>query len=294
MIIEPFLVVTMASFYFSVMSRCTRSDSFMLDTHFIAEPMIGQYVQDPKIAKNFANYYDLFNKYKSDYQVDSILSGKAGEKIVSRAKDAKFDERLSLLGLMMDALTAELKKVLDGEELLNELLMDLKNARLLLARPTAKVEDVIGKLILERDEKITNGKKSGALSQAKIDLMKESNLALEAMLVKVTEEKAVAGDAVFQVMKKEFDQLKKSLTKSAKKAGESLEHSIHFCEDAFGEGQELLILITELTVNPYGAKYISHYGCESYFKHNKDLLFYERQKEIIGALEQVDFADFEL
>ena len=30
---------------------------------------------------------------------------------------------------------------------------------------------------------------------------------------------------------------------------------------------------------------------KEYFDHNKDLLFYERQKEIIQALENLDFED---
>lgn len=35
----------------------------------VDEKLIGQYLQNKKIAKGFAVYYDLFNKYKSDYQV---------------------------------------------------------------------------------------------------------------------------------------------------------------------------------------------------------------------------------
>ena len=43
----------------------------------VNEKLVGQYLQNPKVAKNFAIYYDLFNKYKSDYQVNDILAGKA-------------------------------------------------------------------------------------------------------------------------------------------------------------------------------------------------------------------------
>ena len=49
-----------------------------------------------------------------------------------------------------------------------------------------------------------------------------------------------------------------------------------FSEDAFGEGQELLIIVTELTANYNSARFISEFGCEAYFRHNKELLFYER------------------
>ncbi|MEG0844720.1 MAG: AAA family ATPase, partial [Raoultibacter sp.] len=43
--------------------------------------LVGQYVQNPQIAKRFAVYYDLFNKYKSDYQVDAILDGSVPDEI---------------------------------------------------------------------------------------------------------------------------------------------------------------------------------------------------------------------
>ena len=69
----------------------------------VDEKLIIQYLQNPKIAKEFAVYYDLFNKYRSDYQVDKILAGKATKAIRQRASAAKFDERLSLLGLLLDA-----------------------------------------------------------------------------------------------------------------------------------------------------------------------------------------------
>ena len=35
-----------------------------------------QYLQDQKIAKDFAVYYDLFNKYKSDYQIEKYCPEK--------------------------------------------------------------------------------------------------------------------------------------------------------------------------------------------------------------------------
>ena len=45
------------------------------------------------------------------------------------------------------------------------------------------------------------------------------------------------------------------------------------------EGTELLILVTELTINYYGSRFISRYGCKEYFAHNKELLLYERKKK---------------
>ena len=74
----------------------------------VNEQLIRQYLQNPVIAKGFAVYYDLFKKYRSDYQVDTILEGNASEKIEKRAMKAEFDERLSLLSLFMEALRNDL------------------------------------------------------------------------------------------------------------------------------------------------------------------------------------------
>ena len=68
--------------------------------------LIRQYIQHDVTARSFAAYYDLFNKYRSDYQIDEILSGNASDSIKDRAENAKFDERLSLLGLILDSVTA--------------------------------------------------------------------------------------------------------------------------------------------------------------------------------------------
>ena len=61
-----------------------------------------------------------------------------------------------------------------------------------------------------------------------------------------------------------------------------------FSDDVFGDGQELLIIVTELTVSKDTAAFISKFGCEEYFRHNKDLLLYERQGEIVRALEDMN------
>ena len=54
-----------------------------------------------------------------------------------------------------------------------------------------------------------------------------------------------------------------------------------------GDGQELLILITELTAHYHAARFIARYGCEAYYRHNQELMFYQRKTAIIRELEQL-------
>lgn len=254
----------------------------------VDEKLIAQYLQNRKIAKDFAVYYDLFNKYKSDYQVDTILAGKASEDIKQRAKNGKFDERLALLGMILDAITAKLRTVCDKEKVQTELLGALKNVRIGLATPNADAEALIEKQIKAKQDAINVGKKASSLSADDQKAYYGTISALEEEIAILQKESPADNDAAFKLLKTDFDNRTKELKKTAEKAGENLSNVFKFCEEVFTEGQEILILVTELTISYYGAHFISRYGCKEYFDHNKELLFYERQKEIIQELENLD------
>lgn len=74
-------------------------------------------------------------------------------------------------------------------------------------------------------------------------------------------------------------------TAEASAAGQALANAFAFLEAVFGEGQEILLFVTELTENFWSSQYIAKFGCERYFAHNKELLFYERQREIVRKIE---------
>ena len=254
----------------------------------IDEKLIAQYLQNKKIAKEFAIYYDLFIKYKADYQVDKIFAGKASEEIKERAKAAKFDERLALLGLLLDGIGEKLKAVCLSEKGLTELLAALKNVKIEFSRPNAHGETALNSQITAIRERIATGKLASTLSQDDTYALYNTVAALEKMVAEQVEKQPDDGDAAFKLIKASFDGCTKALKKQANEAGKELSNVFVFCEEAFGEGQEMLILVTELTISYYGALFISRYGCKEYFAHNKELLFYERRKEIIAQIEDLD------
>ena len=254
----------------------------------IDELLIRQYLQNRKIAKDFAIYYDLFNKYRSDYQVDKILSGKAPAEILERAKKARFDERLSLLGLLLDGITTELRAVCLTESILTELLGALKNVKIQLTRPKSDGAAAVSAQIEQLKKKIHNGKLSSTLSQDGEYAMHSAIRVLSQMQGELTEAAPADGTEAFKLIKASFDKQTKALKKQAGDAGKKLSNVFAFCEEVFAEGQEMLILVTELTISYYGAHFISRYGCKEYFAHNKELLFYERQKDIIRELDELD------
>ena len=253
----------------------------------VDEKLIGQYLQNKKIAKEFAIYYDLFNKYRSDYQVDTILAGKASEQIKSRAKDAKFDERLALLGLILDAILGEIKDIHHVEQTQTELLEVLKRVRMELMKSTADPHNVLTNQISLIDTRIKNGKLSSSLSNNTEYALRHAKKHLESMISLLDEKAPKDNTEAFKLFKAVFDTQTKELKKQATATGKKLSNIFVFCEEVFADGQEMLILVTELTVSYYGARFISRYGCKEYFAHNKVLLFYERQKEIIMEIDDL-------
>ena len=61
-----------------------------------------------------------------------------------------------------------------------------------------------------------------------------------------------------------------------------------FVETVFGKEQEMLLLVTEMTSNYFSSRFIAKYGADKYYENNRDLLFYERGKDILKEISLLD------
>ncbi|MBQ1271603.1 MAG: AAA family ATPase [Clostridia bacterium] len=254
----------------------------------VDQQLVAQYVQNSKIAKEFAVYYDLFNKYKADYQIDSILNGTARDSVVGRAISAKFDERLALLSMLIDAVSNEMKDVGITEKMMDEYMKALVQVRTALMSGRAGCADLLAEQAGYKNERLAAAKTAGSISDDDARASRLCIAALEEQRAVVMNKANLGPESSFKLIKEDFDKRTKELKKKAKQAGKWLENIFDFCEKAFGEGNELLILVTDLTANVHTSRFISRYGSDAYFRHNKQLLFFERQKEILTDLELLD------
>ena len=94
--------------------------------------------------------------------------------------------------------------------------------------------------------------------------------------------------AAFERVRTEFVKETKVREAVTLAAGECLEYAFDFMERAFGESQEMVVFITELTVNFYGAKFLSENECARFYKYNKGLLANERRAGILSGIEEVE------
>lgn len=238
--------------------------------------LISQYIQNEKIAQDFSIYYDLYNKYKSDYQIDDILSGNVSEDIKNRAKKARFDERFSLIGLMLDSVMADMKASVDTEDMLSELLVTLKRFK-----KEVKTSETASKLmsdyVAEYQKAYHNSLKSKSLSdvQQKRILIVIQILKEELKLIQMD----TSGNP-FSIVKKDFDERVKAFYCDIKRTSSRVKNMFDFCDEVFQNGQESVILVTELTANPNSARFLGKYKVDEYFIHDKELMFHQRQIEI--------------
>ena len=68
----------------------------------------------------------------------------------------------------------------------------------------------------------------------------------------------------------------------------TLQNVFDFMEAAFGNSQEMVAFITELNANYYSLWFIRENGSDQYYRHNKGLLFDDRQKMLLGQMEEVE------
>ena len=71
--------------------------------------VVGEFLHNEDVAEDFGAYYDLYNKYRDDYGINNILDGNAAPDIYRRMVEADYDERLTVVNLLLDTLNKHFK-----------------------------------------------------------------------------------------------------------------------------------------------------------------------------------------
>ncbi|MDO4960492.1 MAG: AAA family ATPase [Eubacteriales bacterium] len=250
----------------------------------VSKELMSQYLQDEEIASDFAVYYELYRKYESFYRIPEILSGEAW--IDDSLRHAPFDEKLSLIGLLIDALNAEFRDYRDrqalGEgllEVLKEYAAELKKLR--SAGKDAAAADVLHDIIAAKAAERERLKNAGMLTrEAEADLLR-----MEKSLSKLhTEllEKGLGGSAgeAFAYAKEWFNAIEEARQEAIKTTDEHLTNAFKALNQTFPQGQEMVIFLSELNAGYYSLKFVNECGNETYFHYNKLLLLKDRSDSL--------------
>ena len=242
----------------------------------VTADLIVQYVQDPDIAQSFASYYELYLRYRDLFRIEDILTG-AFREGGKELKAAPFDEKLSLLGLLTDRLNANFRMYADDLALQQDIFATLKKMLPQVRSGFLTASDAISGIIASRTDALTHAEKAGIEDHRKMSLTRKLILTLRELQSIVT---ASAGANEADTVKTWFADREALRQTAIRKYGDSLTNSFHFLAATFGEGQELVMFLTELTEGGLCLPFVTDNGNEAYFHYNKLLLMRDHREEL--------------
>ena len=130
----------------------------------ISYDFVVQYLQDEEIARDFANYYELYNKYNRIYRIPEILEGEIPENTLEM-QQAPFDEKLSLIGLLLDRLGQEFAAYVRERDIQSELLEQLRFLRGDLKEQKGTASAVLDRQLQAYTKMAEHRKKAGLLTR---------------------------------------------------------------------------------------------------------------------------------
>lgn len=250
----------------------------------VKETLVLQYLQHQRIAKDFANYLELYKKYQTDYHIEEIINGHVTASTFARLQKAPFDERLSVIGLLLSRLSKAFLQALQTEKIvvsLHQSLLDLKNTLLVSSQPSQEMA-----LYLDmRRQQYQRTKVAGQSSPREEEAALQVIAKLEEYEKAIKQQSITEGKEAFEKIKGWFAAEVDAMEQQKANTSQYLEAAFDFMEEAFGESQEMVIWITELTMNPISAEFIKENPCQRYFQYNQELLFSQKQRQLFNEIQ---------
>ena len=245
----------------------------------VTEEVIGEFLHHPDVAEDVSAYLDLYQKYEDDYGIADILAGKVRSDVYARVYQAAFDERFSVVHLLLDGLFGYLDCAEKTKRLLDAWYAFLKEYRAEVGNAASPAE--LYRTLLEEKQKVYESEKKGGF------LTKEEKSGWEKLLACLKEnvpgEQLDAKESLFMA-KEGFCREREKLEREERNAEEALAHAFDFMEKAFEDGGEMVLFVTELTVSAGSARFLAEHPSEKYEQYKETLLIGTRKAELLSEL----------
>lgn len=245
----------------------------------VDESVIREFIHHEDVAEDVAAYFELYRKYRDDYGIADILAGKVRPETFARIYAAAFDERLSVVNLLLDGLSAFFGNVQENKQITDNWYGFLKEYQRRLKEGEAPV-DSYRALLEERMAVVEAEKQAEVCTKAQVAGWER----IFAFWKENTPDSGLDVKESFAQAKAGFDRQRETLEDAEKKAMNALEHAFDFMEHAFENGEEMVVFVTELTLSPEAAMFLAEHTCERYMTYNEQLLIGKRKRELLSEL----------
>ena len=304
----------------------------------ITRELVLQYLEDPEVARDFATYYDLYQKYRTSYHVPEILAGQRPTDIRALVS-APFDEKLSLIGLLTDALGqgfrtygeqvdiqravfTEMKKLRDALPSANAVDQNAHTAPAASTAPAGDAADrgssvsssasttpatdcpstaygsssadapsasggLLVQLAADHDAlvaELQRQQKAHLLSHRAERIERKIILALEELMHDLSiargDGTATTDDALYALAKQWFTKRESARKAAIEKTSTELTNAFSFLHDAFSDGQEIVIFLSNLNASSACLRFIKECGNDAYYQYNQFLLLRDQRSTL--------------
>lgn len=248
----------------------------------VDEEIIHEFLRHEDVAEDVSAYFDLYKKYQDDYGIAEILEGKVKPSVYARIDQAAFDERLSVVNLLLDGVSNVFYQIQREREITDAWYDFLKEYRQKL-KNSLQAKGIFETILAEKTASDEQNEKQQFVSKAQSDRARSLNEKLKECAKKIVAEETINIEetALFALAKEPFDAQCEKLQSLENQGIETLEHAFTFMEQAFSDGQEMVVFVTELTITPEIAVFLSEHRIERYETYKNQLLIGTKRAEIL-------------
>ena len=254
----------------------------------VDEEIIHEFLRHEDVAEDVSAYFDLYKKYQDDYGIAEILEGKVKPSVYARIDQAAFDERLSVVNLLLDGVSNVFYQIQREREITDAWYDFLKEYRQKL-KNSLQAKGIFETILAEKTASDEQNEKQQFVSKTRSELARSLNEKLKECAKKIAagETDNIEETALFALAKAPFDAQCEKLQSLENQGIETLEHAFTFMEQAFSDGQEMVIFVTELTITPEIAVFLSEHRIERYETYKDQLLIGTKRAEILSEIARV-------
>ena len=285
----------------------------------ITRELVLQYLEDPEVARDFATYYALYQKYRTSYHVQEILAGQRPTDLHALVS-APFDEKLSLIGLLTDALGQDFRAYGEQVDIQRAVFTEMKklrdalssanaidrNAHTAPAAPTAPAGNAADRqpeasgssdaltsgnlqaqLAADHDAMVAElqrRQKAHLLSHRAERIERKVILALEELMHELSlargDGTATTDEALYALAKQWFTKRESARKAAIEKTGAELTNAFGFLHDAFSDGQEIVLFLSNLNASSACLRFIRECGNDAYYQYNQFLLLHDQRSTL--------------
>lgn len=247
--------------------------------------LVSQYIQDERIARDFTSYYDLFYRYRREYDIAGILAGTGSKQAASKLADAPFDERITVVRLLSDALSSDFRREFVRSKVIDDVMNRIKlNKDELLGAKLDVAAQILKKTSSEMEKELRESKKAHAVSRMNERIARKSIQTMRDIMHNVM---GGIGEPA-SIITSEMSKLNEERNALAKSVQQRLRNSFAFIEDAFEGDNEMMIFVRTLSEDRYSAGFLAKHGSEDYSRWSKSLIISDREQELTAEIESLE------